>query len=135
MGFYKDAFSHFGHLNEELFRAARLVVDTGIHAHGWSRQQAIDYLNANTANAARDNEIEVDRYSAWPAQALGYKIGQLKIAALRLRAEAALGPRFDLRRFHSEILDNGPLPLTLLEQQVDRWVAAQLRAAETAPAQ
>jgi uncharacterized protein (DUF885 family) len=133
LGFYKDAFSAFGHLNDELFRAARLVVDTGIHAMGWSRQQAIDYLNANTANAPADNEAEVDRYIAHPGQALGYKIGQLRIAALRERAQAALGERFDERRFHDAVLANGPLPLALLEREINRWIAAQTPA-QKAPA-
>jgi uncharacterized protein (DUF885 family) len=133
LGFYKDAFSAFGHLNDELFRAARLVVDTGIHAMGWSRQQAIDYLNANTANAPADNEAEVDRYIAHPGQALGYKIGQLRIAALRERAQSALGERFDERRFHDAVLANGPLPLALLEREINRWIAAQTPA-QKAPA-
>jgi uncharacterized protein (DUF885 family) len=130
MGFYKDAFSAFGRLNDELFRAARLVVDTGIHAMGWSRQQAIDYLNANTANAPSDNEVEVDRYIAQPGQALGYKIGELRIRALRDKAQAALGPRFDLRRFHNAVIDNGPLPLGVLEREIDAWIAAELAAAK-----
>jgi uncharacterized protein (DUF885 family) len=125
MGFYKDAFSAFGHLNDELFRAARLVVDTGIHSLGWSRQQALDYLNANTANPPADNEVEVDRYIAQPGQALGYKIGELRIAALRDKAQAALGARFDLKRFHNAVLDNGPLPLAVLEREIDRWIAAE----------
>jgi uncharacterized protein (DUF885 family) len=133
LGFYKDAFSAFGHLNDELFRAARLVVDTGIHAMGWSRQQAIDYLNANTANAPADNEAEVDRYIAHPGQALGYKIGQLRIAALRERAQAALGGRFDERRFHDAVLANGPLPIALLEREINRWITAQTPA-QKAPA-
>ncbi len=126
LGFYKDPFSAFGHLNAELFRAVRMVVDTGIHAHGWSRQQALDYMAANTANPVADNEIEVDRYIAWPGQALGYKVGQLRIRALRDKAQAALGERFDVRRFHAAVLDNGPLPLSILEQQVDQWLAAAL---------
>jgi uncharacterized protein (DUF885 family) len=125
LGFYKDAFSAFGHLNDELFRAARLVVDTGIHALGWSRKQALDYMNANTANAPSDNEAEVDRYIAQPGQALGYKIGELRIRALRERAQAALGPRFDLRRFHNAVIDNGPLPLAVLEREIDAWIAAE----------
>ncbi|MEO7493762.1 MAG: DUF885 domain-containing protein [Massilia sp.] len=125
LGFYRDPFSRFGQLNSELFRAARLVVDTGIHARGWSRQQALDYLNTNTANAPSDNEIEIDRYIAWPGQALGYKIGQLKISALRQKAQSALGERFDLRRFHQALLDNGPLPMGLLEQQIKAWTRAQ----------
>jgi uncharacterized protein (DUF885 family) len=126
LGFFRDPFSAFGQLNSELLRSARLVVDTGIHALGWSRQQAIDYLNNNTANAASDNEVEVDRYIAWPAQALGYKVGQLKIKALKEKAQAALGDKFDVRRFHSAVIDNGPLPLSILEQQVERWIASQL---------
>lgn len=124
LGFFKDGFSAFGHLNAELFRAARLVVDTGIHSKGWTRQQALDFMNANTANPVADNETEVDRYIAWPAQALGYKLGELKIKALREKAQTALGERFDVRRFHAAVLDNGPLPLPLLEQQIDQWLAA-----------
>ena len=126
LGFFKDPFSAFGHLNAELFRAVRMVVDTGIHSQGWTRQQALDYMAANSANPAPDNEIEVDRYISWPGQALGYKMGQLKIKALRARAQAALGERFDVRRFHGAVLDNGPLPLAILEQQVDLWLAAAL---------
>jgi hypothetical protein len=134
MGFYKDGFSAFGHLDDELFRAARLVVDTGIHALGWSRQQAIAYLNANTANPPADNEAEVDRYIAQPGQALGYKIGQLRIQALRDKAQAALGPRFDLRRFHNAVIDNGPLPLAVLDREVERWIAAESAPAKDEPA-
>ncbi|MCS0661105.1 DUF885 domain-containing protein [Massilia terrae] len=134
MGFYKDAFSAFGHLNDELFRAARLVVDTGIHALGWSRQQAVDYMNANTANSPVDNEAEVDRYIAQPGQALGYKIGQLRIAALRDKAQAALGPKFDLKRFHNAVIDNGPLPLAVLEREIDRWIALENAPPKTEPA-
>ncbi len=125
LGFFKDAFSWFGYLNDDMFRAARLVVDTGLHAQGWTRQQAIDYLNANTANAAADNAVEVDRYIAQPAQALAYKIGQLRIKALREKAQAALGPRFDLRRFHDALLGQGSLPLPLLEREMGQWLAAQ----------
>ena len=129
MGFYKDAFSAFGQLNSELLRAARMVADTGIHAMGWSRQQAIDYLNANTANALADNEIEVDRYIAQPAKALAYKAGQLRIQALRARAQMVLGERFDVRQFHEALLGNGPLPLPILERQVGRWIEESLEAA------
>jgi uncharacterized protein (DUF885 family) len=128
MGFYKDPFAAFGRLNDELFRAARLVVDTGIHSLGWSRQQALDYLDANTANAPQDNEVEVDRYIAQPAQALGYKIGQLRIQALRDRAQTVLGKDFDVRRFHDAVLGNGALPLPILEQQVDAWIATEAAA-------
>jgi uncharacterized protein (DUF885 family) len=130
MGFYKDAFSAFGHLNDQLLRAARLVVDTGIHAMGWSRQQAIDYLNANIAGAPFDTEAEVDRYIAHPGQALGYKVGQLRIQALRDRAQAALGERFDERRFHDALLANGPLPLGVLDSEMGRWIDAQTAAAK-----
>jgi len=129
LGFFTDPFSRFGQLNEEMLRAARLVVDTGIHALGWSRKQAIDYLNAHTANPPLDNEAEVDRYIARPAQALGYKIGQLRLTALRERARAALGPRFDLRRFHDAVLQDGALPLDLLERQVERWIVSEKEAA------
>ena len=132
LGFFQDAFSAFGYLNDDMFRAARLVVDTGIHAQGWSRQQAIDYLNANTANAAADNEVEVDRYIAQPAQALSYKIGQLRFQALRDKAQAALGPRFDLRRFHDALLARGSLPLPLLEREMDKALAARLAPAPAA---
>ena len=125
LGLFQDPFSLFGHLNEEMFRAARLVVDTGIHAHGWSRQQAIDYLNTHTANPPRDNEAEVDRYIARPAQALGYQVGQLSILALRTQARAALGKLFDLRRFHDAVLGGGALPLSQLGSRIGRWIAAE----------
>jgi uncharacterized protein (DUF885 family) len=134
LGFFSEPFSAFGQLNSELLRAARLVADTGIHALGWSRQQAIDYLGANTANAASDNEVEVDRYIAAPGQALGYKMGQLRIQALRDKAQAALGERFDLRRFHGAVLDNGALPLAMLDQQVERWIRAAGSAPKPPPA-
>jgi uncharacterized protein (DUF885 family) len=123
---YTDPYSMAGHLDAELFRAARLVVDTGIHAFGWSRQQAIDYLNANTTNPPHDNEVEIDRYITWPGQALGYKIGQLKIKALREKAQKALGPNFDVRKFHNAVIDNGGLPLDTLEAEINRWIEAQL---------
>ena len=125
LGLMRDPFSQFGRLADEQLRAARLVVDTGIHALGWPRQQAVDWLNANTANPPSDNEVEVDRMIAQPGQALAYKIGQLRIAALRARAQAALGPRFDVRAFHDAVLENGALPLDVLEKRIDRWIAAQ----------
>ncbi len=125
LGLMRDPFSQFGRLADEQLRAARLVVDTGIHALGWPRQQAVDWLNANTANPPSDNEVEVDRMIARPGQALAYKIGQLRIAALRARAQAALGPRFDVRAFHDAVLENGALPLDVLEKRVERWIAAQ----------
>lgn len=125
MGFFSDPYSMAGHLDAELFRAARLVVDTGMHALGWSRQQAIDYLNANTANPPHDNQVEIDRYIMWPGQALGYKVGQLKIKALRAKARTSLGDKFDIRRFHNALIDNGALPLDMLEVQIDQWIAQQ----------
>ena len=125
LGFFGDPLTRFGQLNEEMLRAARLVVDTGIHAQGWSRRQALDYLNTNTANPPADNEAEVDRYIARPAQALAYKIGQLRILELRERARRALGARFDLRHFHDMVLGGGALPLELLTRRVERWIAAQ----------
>jgi len=136
LGLLRDPFSRFGYLADELLRAARLVADTGIHAMGWSRQQAIDYLNANTANPAPDNEVEVDRYIVRPGEALGYKLGQLRIASLRAEAQAALGERFDVRAFHDAVLENGALPLGVLERQVRRWIAAQRTPpADAAPAE
>ncbi|WP_051971920.1 DUF885 family protein [Massilia sp. 9096] len=133
LGLGRDPFSRFGTLADEQLRAARLVVDTGIHALGWTRQQALDYLNTNTANPAPDNELEVGRAIAQPGQVLSYKVGQLRILALRRQAEAALGPRFDVRAFHDALLGSGALPLDLLERQMRAWIAAQ--AAPAAPAQ
>lgn len=127
-GLYADPYADFGRLNFEIWRAMRLVVDTGLHTKGWTRQQAIDYMLANSANTVLDTTSEVDRYIAWPGQATGYKIGELKIRELRARAEQALGDRFDLRAFHDAILDSGALPLPVLEKKIDRWIASQLNA-------
>jgi uncharacterized protein (DUF885 family) len=134
LGLLRDPFSRFGYLADELLRAARLVADTGIHAMGWTRRQAVDYLNANTANLPLDNEVEVDRYIAHPGEALGYKLGQLRIASLRLEAQTALGARFDVRAFHDAVLENGALPLGVLERLVRRWIAAQTPAPAPASA-
>jgi len=125
LGLYKDPYSRFGFLTNQAWRAARLVVDTGIHAKGWTRQQAITYMTAATGMERNRVEFEVDRYISVPAQALSYMIGQLKIIELRDKARRALGPRFDVRRFHMAILDQGQLPLDLLERVVDDWIAAQ----------
>jgi uncharacterized protein (DUF885 family) len=125
MGFYTDPYSHFGQLTYEMWRACRLVVDTGMHAKGWSRQQAIDFMKENTAKTELDITVEIDRYIVWPGQALAYKLGELKLKELRARATQALGEKFDVRRFHNAVLDNGPLPLTVLEREIDRWIAAQ----------
>jgi uncharacterized protein (DUF885 family) len=124
VGQYKDPVSDYGRLNSELFRAVRLVVDTGIHDKGWTRAQVIDYMHANDVNDALA-QTEADRYIAWPGQALAYKMGQLKIRELRERAKAELGPKFDIRAFHDEVLGGGAMPLDLLEARVDRWIAEQ----------
>ncbi len=125
LGLYKDPYSKFGRLSFEIHRACRLVVDTGMHSLGWSRQQAIDYLRENSGLSESFIEAEIDRYIVWPAQALAYKIGELKIKELRARAENALGPKFDIRKFHNALIDDGPLPLDVLEQRIDEWIKAQ----------
>lgn len=124
LGVYTDPYQYFGALAAELWRAIRLVVDTGLHAKGWSRQQVLDYMYANTAVKEARAVSEAERYMAIPGQALAYKIGQLKIRELRSRAEAALGEAFDLRGFHTQVLEEGPLPLNVLERKIDRWIAA-----------
>ena len=124
IGGYQDSYQEFGRLNFQMWRACRLVVDTGIHLMGWTRAQAIDYLLRNTALPRLDIEAEVDRYIVWPGQALGYKLGELRIREIREKAERELGARFDLRAFHDEILSGGPVPLSILEQIMDRWIAA-----------
>ena len=129
IGFYKDPYSKFGQLTYEMWRACRLVVDTGMHHLGWSRQQAIDFMKANTAKSEQDIAVEIDRYIVWPGQALAYKLGELKIKELRARAERELGPRFDIRLFHNAILDNGALPLDVLEREIDRWIRERKAAA------
>ncbi|HBN90809.1 MAG TPA: DUF885 domain-containing protein [Rheinheimera sp.] len=125
MGFYQDPYSDFGRLTYEAWRACRLVVDTGMHALGWSRQQAIDYLAANTALTMVEVEAQIDRYITWPAQALSYKIGEIKIRQLRTQAEQQLGDKFDIRAFHDQMLKNGSLPLDLLEQLTLEWINTQ----------
>ena len=125
MGLYDDPVRHFGALQDEQMRAMRLVVDTGIHAMGWSREQAIDYMLANSGMSRTDVVAEVERYIAIPGQALSYKIGALKILELRSRAEAALGDNFDIREFHDQVLGTGIIPLPILEQKIDRWIASK----------
>jgi uncharacterized protein (DUF885 family) len=124
-GFYEDPYSDFGRLTMEIWRAARLVVDTGMHYKGWSRQQAIDYMAANSAMPMHDIRSEVDRYIGWPGQALAYKTGELKIRELRALAEERLGERFDVRAFHDAVLENGAVPLTTLEELIREWIDEQ----------
>ena len=123
MGFYKDPYSKFGRLTYEMWRAIRLVVDTGLHSMGWTRDQAIDFFREYAAKTDQDIVVEVDRYIVWPGQALGYKMGQLKIRELRTQAEQQLGPRFDIRQFHDVVLGHGAVPLDVLERQVNHWVS------------
>jgi uncharacterized protein (DUF885 family) len=122
MGFYQDPYSDFGRLTYEMWRAARLVVDTGMHTMGWSRQQAIDFLASNTALSMHNVTTEIDRYISWPAQALSYKLGELTIKKLRKEAEQQLGNDFDVREFHDVVLGNGSVPLSILEQQVTNYI-------------
>lgn len=125
MGFYKDPYQHFGTLDDEMLRAMRLVVDTGIHAKGWTREQAIDYMLANSGMGRTDATAEVERYIAMPSQALAYKVGALKIQELRDKAKSALGAKFDIREFHDQVLNTGALPLPVLEEKIDRWIASK----------
>lgn len=123
-GFYQDPLSDYGRLQADIWRAIRLVVDTGVHSKGWTRQQMVDYFHEHSAVDEPSVQAEVDRYIAWPAQALAYKSGQLKILELRERAKQKLGAKFDIRNFHDEVLDSGALPLDILEKRVDTWIAA-----------
>ena len=125
VGFYQDPVSDYGRLSSELFRAVRLVVDTGIHSKGWTRDQVVEFFRKSGAVDEPTIQSETDRYIAWPAQALSYKLGQLKIRELRNRAQKELGPKFDVRKFHDEILNGGTLPLDLLEARTDKWIAQQ----------
>jgi uncharacterized protein (DUF885 family) len=125
MGFYKDPVQRFGTLNDEMLRAMRLVVDTGLHAKGWTRDQSIAYMLANSGESRTDATAEVERYIAIPGQAVSYKLGSLTIQRLRDKAKAALGSRFDIREFHAQVLATGALPLSILEAKIDRWIAAK----------
>ena len=127
MGLYKDPMQHWGTLDDEMLRAMRLVVDTGLHTKGWSRDQAIEYMLANSGMGRSDATAEVERYIAIPGQALSYKIGALTIQRLRAKAEASLGAKFDIRAFHEQLLGSGALPLPILEAKIDRWIAASVR--------
>jgi uncharacterized protein (DUF885 family) len=125
VGFYQDPVSDYGRLSSELFRAVRLVVDTGIHSKGWTREQVVEFFRKSGAVDEPTIQTETDRYISWPAQALSYKLGQLKIRELRERARRELGPKFDIRTFHDEILNGGTLPLDMLEARTDKWIAEQ----------
>jgi uncharacterized protein (DUF885 family) len=122
---YADPYQYFGALNAELWRAIRLVVDTGLHSKGWSRHDVLDYMYANAPVKEARAVSEAERYMAIPGQALAYKIGQLKIRELRTRAEEVLGENFNVVDFHTLVLSQGPMPLTMLEQRVNRWIAEQ----------
>jgi uncharacterized protein (DUF885 family) len=131
LGLYKDPYSKFGQLTYDMWRAVRLVVDTGLHHKRWTRAQAIDYFKANAAKTEADIVNEIDRYIAWPGQALAYKIGQLEILKLRREAEEKLGGRFDIRAFHDAVLATGAVPLDVLGRTVRSWIASQRNGGET----
>lgn len=125
LGVYTDPYSYFGRLQGELWRAVRLVVDTGLHSKGWTRQQVLDYMFQNSSVSEPDAIAEAERYIAWPGQALAYKTGELKIKALRAQAEKELGAKFDIREFHAEVLKDGAVPLGVLQEKIDRWIASK----------
>jgi uncharacterized protein (DUF885 family) len=125
IGFYKDPYNDYGRLSADNWRSIRLVVDTGVHSQHWTRQQMVDYFHDHSTLSDFDINAEVDRYIVLPAQALGYKMGQLKLLELRAKAQKALGPKFDIRAFHDVIIDSGALPMDVLEQRVDAWIATQ----------
>ena len=125
IGFYENPFSDYGRLQDEMLRAIRLVVDTGLHAKKWNRDQVVQFFHDHSAIDEFEVQNETDRYIVWPAQALGYKIGQLKILELRDRAKRELGDKFDIRGFHDEVLGAGALPLDVLERRIDAWIARQ----------
>src|SRR6266481_9825178 len=125
IGFYQDVYSDYGRLENEMWRAIRLVVDTGVHEKHWSREQMVDFFHRYTAMDEPNVQSEVDRYIAWPGQALAYKLGQLEILKLRDEARQRLGNKFDIRFFHDEVLGNGALPLDVLEKRIRDWVAKQ----------
>ena len=125
MGFYQDPYTYFGRLTYDMWRACRLVLDVALHTKDWTREQAVDYLASHTALSIHEVNTEINRYISWPGQALGYKVGDLAIQALRRKAEAALGAKFDLRDFHREVLSDGAVPMDVLEAKIDRWIAAR----------
>jgi len=125
LGLYQDPYDYFGYLQNELWRAIRLVTDTGLHSKGWTREQVIQYMLDNSAESETQSTAEAERYIAWPGQALAYKIGELKIQELKQRAQKALGAKFDVREFHAEVLKDGAVPLSVLEAKIDRWIASK----------
>ncbi len=125
VGFYQDPYSDYGRLEGDIWRAIRLVVDTGVHSKHWTRQQMVDYFHDHSAIDETSIQAEVDRYIAWPSQALAYKIGQLKILELRDRAKKELGPKFDIRAFHDQVIDSGAVPLDVLDEHITAWIASQ----------
>ena len=125
LGFYQDPYSRYGHLDAEMLRAVRLVVDTGVHYKHWTRQQMVDFFHEHSSEDEPSVQAETDRYIAWPAQALGYKLGQLEILKLRDRAKAELGEKYDIRAFHDEVINGGAMPLDVLDERVTGWIAAQ----------
>jgi uncharacterized protein (DUF885 family) len=125
VGFYQDPYSDYGRLEADNWRAIRLVIDTGVHSQHWTRQQMVDFFHDHSGMDETTIQTEVDRYIAWPGQALAYKIGQLKLLELRDRAKKALGDKFDLRAFHDQVVGSGALPLDVLSDQIDGWIAAQ----------
>ncbi|HUI73831.1 MAG TPA: DUF885 domain-containing protein [Candidatus Acidoferrum sp.] len=133
LGLYKNPYSKFGQLTYEMWRAVRLVVDTGMHSMGWTRDQAIQYFKDNTGKTDQDIVVEIDRYIVWPGQALAYKLGQLEISKLRKEAETRLGSRFEVRKFHDAVLENGALPLTVLEPRMQHWIDQQASSSGTTP--
>ncbi|HEY0796916.1 MAG TPA: DUF885 domain-containing protein, partial [Acidisarcina sp.] len=122
---YQDPYNDFGRLEADIFRGIRLVVDTGVHSKHWTRQQMVDFFHAHSGLDEATVQSEVDRYVAWPAQALGYKMGQLKILELRAKAQKELGPKFKLSAFHDQVIDSGALPLDVLESRINEWIATQ----------
>jgi uncharacterized protein (DUF885 family) len=128
LGFFQDPYSYYGHLQDDMLRAIRLVVDTGLHSKHWSRQQVVEFFHAHSPEDEVSVQSETDRYIAWPAQALGYKIGQLEILKLRQYAKDQLGAKFDIHAFHDEILDGGALPMDVLRERIEDWVALQKSA-------
>jgi uncharacterized protein (DUF885 family) len=132
LGFFTDPYSYYGHLQDEMLRAIRLVVDTGLHDKRWSRQQVVDYFHDHSGFDEVEVQSETDRYIVWPGQALGYKIGQLKILQLRDDARTELGAGFDIRQFHDQVLGAGALPMDVLETRIRDWVAARKQALSSA---